>query len=57
MAGAIGDVIVRVDGKTLVDDQARASSLFEARVGLTLSLTIWRDSQTFNAELTLEEAR
>jgi serine protease Do len=52
-----GDVIVRVDGKTLVDDQARASSLFEARVGLTLRLTIWRDSQTFDAELTLEEAR
>jgi serine protease Do len=51
-----GDVITHVDGQTLVDDRARARSLFEARVGSTLQLTVWRDGRTFDAELTLEEA-
>ena len=52
-----GDVITHVDGQTLVDDRARARSLFEARVGSTLQLTVWRDGSTFDAELTLEEAQ
>lgn len=51
-----GDVVTHVDGQTLVDDRARARSLYEARVGLTLNLTVWRSGKTFAAELTLEEA-
>jgi serine protease Do len=52
-----GDVITRIDGQDLVDDRARESSMFEARVGLTLRVTVWRDGRTFEAELAVEEAR
>jgi serine protease Do len=52
-----GDIIVRVDGNALVDDRARATVLFEARVGLTIRLTVWRDGKTRDVALTLEEAR
>ena len=52
-----GDVITRIDGQDLVDDRALAASLFEARVGVTLRLTVWRDGRTFNADMALEEAQ
>ena len=52
-----GDVITRIDGHALEDDRARESSMFEARVGLTLRLTVWRDGRTFDAELVVEEAQ
>jgi S1-C subfamily serine protease len=51
-----GDVIVRVDGKPLVDARSRDSLFFEARVGLTIRLTVWRNGETFDVDLTLEEA-
>jgi serine protease Do len=50
-----GDVIVRVDGEPLIDKRSRDSLFFEARVGLTLVLTVWRDGETFDVEITLEE--
>ncbi len=52
-----GDVITQIDGEDLVDDTAMAKALFEARVGLTLRMTIWRDGRTFEAELALVEAQ
>lgn len=51
-----GDVIVRVDGRALVDERTRKSLFFEARVGLTVRLVVWRDGETFEVEITLEEA-
>lgn len=52
-----GDIITHVEGEKLVDDRARVRSLFEARVGTSLNLTLWRDGKTFTAQLTLDEAR
>ena len=52
-----GDVITHVGGQNLVDDRTRSLSLFEARVGSTLRLTLWREARTFDVDLTLEEAR
>jgi S1-C subfamily serine protease len=49
------DVIVRVDGEPLIDKRSRDSLFFEARVGLTLVLTVWRAGETFDVEITLEE--
>ena len=51
-----GDVIVRVDGRALIDERTRESLFFEARVGLTVRLTVWRDGDTFDVDITLEEA-
>jgi serine protease Do len=50
-----GDVIVRVDGRPLVDERTRKSLFFEARVGLTVRLVVWREGETFEVEITLEE--
>jgi len=51
----VGDVITHVNSRALVDDRARARSLFEARVGLTLSLAVWRQGSVLDTQLTLEE--
>lgn len=49
------DVITHVDGRAIFDRRERERVFYDARVGQRLELTVWRDGETFEAEVTLAE--
>lgn len=51
-----GDVVTHVDGHPFVGEESMAPSLFEARVGSTLALTVWREGDRIRTTMTLDEA-
>jgi serine protease Do len=51
-----GDVITKVDGKTLNDNNTLQDVISQDKVGQTLSLTVYRDNKTQTIQATLEAA-
>jgi len=49
------DVITHVDGTPLTDASDHARLFYEARVGQTVELRVWRDGETFDVDVTLAE--
>jgi serine protease Do len=49
------DVIVAINGNSVVDNRSYVRSLYEARVGTKLVLTVWRQGRTFTTSLVLAE--
>jgi serine protease Do len=51
-----GDVIVKVDGKQITDNNTLADVITKAKIGQTITLTIYRDNNTQDIQATLEAA-
>jgi serine protease Do len=51
-----GDIITKIDGKSLVGNDILASIIASKKVGDTINLTIWRDGQTEDIKATLATA-
>jgi len=49
------DVIIAINGDSLVDGRTFIRSLYDTRVGTKLVLEVWRDGRTFHTSLVLVE--
>ncbi len=54
---AVGDVIIEINGKTILDASQAERVIFGQQVGDELGIVIWRDGRTFDVKLKLVEAK
>ena len=52
----VGDVIIEINGKTILDASQAERVIFGRQVGDDLDVTIWRDGRTLDIKLKLVEA-
>jgi S1-C subfamily serine protease len=51
-----GDIITKFDGQTVNDQHELSTFIGSKKVGDTVTLTLWRDSKTFDVKATLVTA-